>query len=189
MATAAQIEANRRNSQKSTGPRSPAGRAVSRFNALKSGIDAKSMIIPGEDPEELEALAANYQKEFQPASPLEQFLVDTIVGADWQLRRLRAIETSLWLYKGVEAGGYAEAFANDKAFDRLYRRMDAAERSLYRAKKELEKMRKEAAEAAEQETAVEAAALAGEAGWPVTPDGVAAANGKLASFLQTPETP
>jgi hypothetical protein len=189
MATAAQIEANRRNSQKSTGPRSPAGKTVSRFNALKSGIDAKSMIIPGEDSEELEALAANYQKEFQPASPLEQFLVDTIVGADWQLRRLRGIEASLWLSKGVEAGGYAEAFANEKAFDRLYRRMDAAERSLYRAKRELEKMRKEAAEAAEQGAAVEAAGLAGEAGWPVTPDGVAAANGKLASFLQTPEAP
>jgi len=189
MATAAQIEANRRNSQKSTGPRSPAGKTVSRFNALKSGIDAKSMIIPGEDPEELEALAANYQQEFQPGSPLEQFLVDTSIGEDWQLRRLRRIEASLWASKGIEAGGYAEAFANNKVFDRLYRRMDAAERSLYRAKRELDKMRKEAAEAAEQGAAVEAAALAGEAAWPVTPEGIAAANRKLASFLQTPETP
>ena len=147
------------------------------------------MIIPGEDPKELEALAANYQNEFQPASPVEQFLVDTIISADWQLRRLRAIETSLWLYKGVEAGGYAEAFANDKAFDRLFRRMDAAERSLYRAKRELEKMRKEAGQVAGEGAAVETGTLRPDAGWPAAPPGAPAANGKLGSFLQTAETP
>jgi hypothetical protein len=49
MATAAQMAANRLNSLKSLGPRSEEGKAVSRFNALKSGVHAKSQVIPGEE--------------------------------------------------------------------------------------------------------------------------------------------
>jgi len=56
MPTEAQINANRLNAQKSTGPVTPEGKARSSLNALKSGIDAWSHIIPGEDPAELEAL-------------------------------------------------------------------------------------------------------------------------------------
>ena len=54
-----EIEANRRNSQLSTGPRSPEGKAVSRFNALKSGINAKAEVIRGEDAAELANIADN----------------------------------------------------------------------------------------------------------------------------------
>ena len=50
MATAAQIAANRLNVQKSTGPRTPEGKAASSSNALKHGMDAASIVIPGEDP-------------------------------------------------------------------------------------------------------------------------------------------
>ena len=49
MPTQAQLNANRLNAQKSTGPTSPEGKAASSLNALKSGIDAWSHIIPGED--------------------------------------------------------------------------------------------------------------------------------------------
>src|ERR1035437_7669571 len=58
MATPAQITANRANAQKSTGPRSVEGKSASRFNALKHGIDAASIVIPGEDPADYAALAA-----------------------------------------------------------------------------------------------------------------------------------
>jgi hypothetical protein len=58
MPTQAQLNANRLNAQKSTGPTSPEGKATSSLNALKSGIDAWSHIIPGEDPAELETLTA-----------------------------------------------------------------------------------------------------------------------------------
>jgi hypothetical protein len=142
MATAAQIAANRRNSQKSSGPRTAEGKAISRYNALKSGLDARSMVIPGESAEELEQLAQNYRREHRPASPLEHFLVDAIVAADWQLRRLRAIEAEIWREEALAAGGFAEAYARDRAFTRLHRRMDAAERSMYKALKELQKIRK-----------------------------------------------
>src|ERR1051326_7398281 len=69
MPTEAQINANRLNALKSTGPPSPEGKARSSLNALKSGIDAWSHIIPGEDPAELEALTAAFHNHYQPAGP------------------------------------------------------------------------------------------------------------------------
>ena len=66
MATPAQINANRANALKSTGPRSVEGKSAARFNALKHGIDAASIVIPGEDPAEYEALAAHYLDEYRP---------------------------------------------------------------------------------------------------------------------------
>ena len=134
MATPAQIEANRRNARKSTGPSSAAGKAVTRFNGLKTGIHAESQVIPGEDPAELEALAANYREQFQPATPLEFFLVDAIVNGDWQLRRLRKLEARLW--EREFSGPVDEPLG--PALTRLHRRIDAAERSYYRALKELQ---------------------------------------------------
>src|SRR5882724_11319377 len=96
MATPAQINANRANAQKSTGPRSPEGKSASRFNALQHGLDAKSVIIPGEDPAEYEQLAQDYQAEFRPASPSEAFHVDTMLRADWNKRRLQKLEAELY---------------------------------------------------------------------------------------------
>jgi hypothetical protein len=159
MATAAQIAANRRNSQKSSGPRTAEGKAVSRYNALKSGLDARSMVIPGESAEELEQLAENYRREHRPASPLEHFLIDAIVAADWQLRRLRAIEAEMWREEALAAGGFAEAYARDRAFTRLHRRMDAAERSMYKALKELQKIRKGWEEEEPEEASAELASF------------------------------
>ena len=88
MATPAQITANRANAQKSTGPRSVEGKSASRFNALKHGIDAASIVIPGEDPADYDALVAQYHREYQPQSASESFHVDTMIRADWHKRRL-----------------------------------------------------------------------------------------------------
>jgi hypothetical protein len=90
-------------------------------------------VIPGEDPAELEALVADYNEQFQPATPLEVFLVDAIVTADWQLRRLRKLEARLW-----EQEFSAPEEIPGPAITRLHRRIDAAERSYYRALKELQ---------------------------------------------------
>ena len=56
MSSDRQIEANRWNSQLPTRPRTPEGKPSSRLNALKSGIDVKTQLIPGEDRAELEAM-------------------------------------------------------------------------------------------------------------------------------------
>jgi hypothetical protein len=99
MTSQAQIDANRLNSQESTGPTSPEGKAASSLNALKSGIHADSHIIRGEDPAELEALTAAFLLQFQPAGPNQLALVDTLIAAEWTQRRLRRIEAQLWNYQ------------------------------------------------------------------------------------------
>jgi len=144
MATILQIEANRRNAQNSTGPRTDQGKAVSRFNALKTGIDARSHVIPGEDPNVLETLALDYYERFQPAAPEQRFLVDAMISAEWQLRRLRKTEAQIWEY-GMHAWRPKEQlvdsgrayFHREEYLTRLHSRMDNAERSYHRALKQL----------------------------------------------------
>src|SRR6266700_1360196 len=99
MPTEAQINANRLNAQKSTGPTSPEGKARSAMNALKSGIDAWSHIIPGEDPAELETLTEQFLSHYRPADPIQISLVDTLISTEWIQRRLRRIEAQLWNYR------------------------------------------------------------------------------------------
>ena len=99
MPSEAQINANRLNAQKSTGPTSPEGKARSALNALKTGIDAWSHIIPGEDPAELEALTEQFLLHYQPADPVQLSLVDTLISTEWIQRRLRRIEAQLWNYR------------------------------------------------------------------------------------------
>lgn len=145
MATPAQIQANRRNALRSTGPRSEEGKAVSRFNALKTGIQAKSQVIPGEDPAELEQLAADYHLQFQPATPLERFLVDTLVSAEWQLRRYHTVEARLWEQSlKAENSDLGQAFGQGmQTFTRLHRRIEALERSYFRALQQLQRLQAE----------------------------------------------
>jgi hypothetical protein len=96
MPTQKQIAANRRNAQHSTGPRTPAGKAATRFNALKHGIHAKEQIMFGETEEDLLHLAVEYHEQYAPANPTERLLVDTLINNEWRLRRLRCTEAELW---------------------------------------------------------------------------------------------
>ena len=68
MATAAQIEANRRNAQMSTGPKTAAGKAKASLNALKHGERAKAAapVLPQEDPAELDAKIRRWVEDLQP---------------------------------------------------------------------------------------------------------------------------
>jgi hypothetical protein len=152
MATDRQIEANRRNSQLSTGPRTPEGKDASRFNALKSGINAKSQVIPGEDPAELEAMAQGYHDDWKPTTYLERFLVDSLIRADWLLQRLSRLEAELWAHEMEAARATAFNKLDEDApmghiyhqncdrFTRLQRRIDSAERSYYKALTQLQRL-------------------------------------------------
>lgn len=86
-----QIAANRRNAQNSTGPQTPAGRAVSKMNALKHGILSKEVVVRGrcikEDDREFAALNQQLWKDLNPVGLLEEMLVDQIVTAHWRRRR------------------------------------------------------------------------------------------------------
>jgi hypothetical protein len=147
MPTAKQTAANRMNSQKSTGPRTTAGKAASRYNALKHGIFATTQIMFDEKAEDLAELAAEYHEHHNPADPGQRFLVDTLVSNEWRLRRLRRVEAELWqsasnlfLEKDSEAPACSsgDAFATAAPmFERLQRVVNACERTYHRALKQL----------------------------------------------------
>ena len=67
---------NRRNAQKSTGPRTPEGKSRSRFNALKHGMTAKTLVLPGEDADVLQQRIEAWTSDLQPQNEVEQFLVE-----------------------------------------------------------------------------------------------------------------
>jgi hypothetical protein len=92
-----QLAANRRNAQKSTGPKTPNGQAVSKMNALKHGILSKEVLVRGkharENEREFYALQARFREHLKPVGPLEEMLVDRIVTAHWRLRRALKAES------------------------------------------------------------------------------------------------
>src|SRR4051812_49932037 len=99
MSTLKQIEANRLNATKSTGPRTAAGKSASRLNALKHGIFAADPIIPGEDPAHFELLRTSHYDRFQPAATEEHVLLAALVRNAWFLERYSRVDTALW-HKG-----------------------------------------------------------------------------------------
>jgi hypothetical protein len=135
MSSPAQIEANRRNAQKSTGPRTPEGKAVSSQNAFQSGIDSESQIAPGENPAELLKLQNEYFAHYRPQTPEERFHVDSIIRNEWLLRRLFRAEAQLWDAAAAQesvpqATPLGSAFLQyTPAFMRLQRRITLCERS------------------------------------------------------------
>ena len=94
MATQAQMEANRRNAQKSTGPTTEYGKQAAKFNALKHGMTAKTSVLPYEDKLAFEELREAFMSEYDPANSIEASLVETIVNSYWRLLRARRVETA-----------------------------------------------------------------------------------------------
>ncbi|MCU0783182.1 MAG: hypothetical protein MUF81_03870 [Verrucomicrobia bacterium] len=92
-----QLAANRRNAQKSTGPKTPAGKTVSRMNAMKHGLLARQVVVRGlklrESSHEFKTLCRDYYEHLMPVGPLEEMLVGQIVTTQWRLRRARTAES------------------------------------------------------------------------------------------------
>jgi hypothetical protein len=91
-----QIDANRKNALKSTGPKTPEGKDAVRLNALKHGLLSKETLLPGEDEEALTELDEGLREELQPVGVLENLLVDQIVSAYWRLSRLIRVEAGIF---------------------------------------------------------------------------------------------
>ena len=94
--TEAQIDANRRNAQKSTGPRTPEGRAASSRNRLVHGLRANKHILLDEDPEEFLILLKDLHDRFRPAGDGEEELVMRIASAQWRLHRTLPMEAGIY---------------------------------------------------------------------------------------------
>jgi len=133
VASQKQIEANRRNALKSTGPKSAAGRAAVRLNALKFGLRARTVVLPGESQAEFDRLCDDLQQEWQPRTRTEQFYLEQMAVSQWKLTRTEIAE------KGI----YAEeldAEKQTKLLDRIWNAQHRLERAFARSQRELERL-------------------------------------------------
>ena len=86
-------DANRKNAQLSTGPKSKAGKARSSMNACKHGLTAKSVILPWEDREEFNAFREALYEDLNPETAIQGQYVDLIV-ADFDFRLTPAADAT-----------------------------------------------------------------------------------------------
>jgi len=91
-----QIEANRRNALKSTGPKTEAGKEVSRRNAMRHGLTAETVITALEDAEDYRAFEAAIAADYDAQSAVERELVLRLTSVLWRLRRAETMETGLF---------------------------------------------------------------------------------------------
>src|SRR5690348_6371909 len=91
-----QIEANRRNALKSTGPTTEAGKQVSRRNAVRHGLTAETVIGALEDAEDYKLFEASIIADYDAQSAVERELVLRLASVLWRLRRAISMETGLF---------------------------------------------------------------------------------------------
>jgi hypothetical protein len=104
-----QIEANRRNALRSTGPKTEAGKEVSRRNAVRHGLTAETVIGALEDAEDYKAFEAAVIADYDAQSAVERELVLRLASLLWRLRRATAMETGLFEIQAEHLVEYRQA--------------------------------------------------------------------------------
>jgi hypothetical protein len=94
MATPSQIESNRANAARSTGPRTEAGKAASSRNAIKHGLAGGVLFIEGEDPAAFHLLLADLIAEHTPATTAERMIVENLARQFWFSCRAARLEAA-----------------------------------------------------------------------------------------------
>jgi hypothetical protein len=97
MISTGRIEANQKNAQLSTGPRSNEGKARTRLNALRHGFRSKSALLPGENAEQYYELKARLNAEWKPETQNEEFLVEQLLTSQWRLDRIALMEQDIFV--------------------------------------------------------------------------------------------
>jgi hypothetical protein len=133
MATIKQIDANRRNALKSTGPRTSEGKTAASLNALRHGLRARTVVLPGEDSQEFHQLCEDLESEWQPQSRTEQFYLEQMAVSQWKLNRMEAGEANLCKRAAV-------SMTQIPLLDRLWKAQSRMERSYSKAQRELERL-------------------------------------------------
>ncbi len=168
MTTQAQILANRLNAQKSTGPRSPQGKAGVAQNALKHGLSAARDVIFTESQQEFDLHRAALLPDLDPQTPTESFLADRIISLSWRLKRADQIQNQTFdamyeestapaslpglpkfLTRATENQNPAltlgriaiKDFSNTRVLDRLLMYERRIEHSLFKSMLELQRLR------------------------------------------------
>jgi hypothetical protein len=156
VATDKQIEANRLNAQKSTGPKTPEGRAAVRLNGVKHGLTAETIVLKGESQADFTNMLESFEAEHAPTTPTEEALVVQLALANWRLRRLYHQEAGFYTSKLKtlasiqkdlnldDAGRMGHAAGWSESTLGLFNRQEGRlERTFYRALHELQRLRKE----------------------------------------------
>jgi hypothetical protein len=193
VATEKQIEANRLNAQKSTGPKTPEGRAAVRLNGVTHGLTAETIVLKGESAADFTNLLGSLEAEHAPASPTEEALVVQLAMATWRLRRLYHQEAGFYtcqlqslvgMQKDLnldDAGRMGHAAAWSESTLNMFNRQEARlERSFYRALHELQRLHNPSVSAGAKPSDMPAAQ---------PPSDAPAAESNLASVLQTTPEP
>ena len=87
---------NRENAQKSTGPRTAAGKQRSSLNALRHGLTGQTIVLPTEDLAAYQRHSQAFLDEYQPKGATENQLVQSLLDTVWQVNRAAAVETNLF---------------------------------------------------------------------------------------------
>lgn len=103
-----QIEANRRNALKSTGPKTEAGKQASRRNAVRHGLTAETVIAALEDAEDYKAFEAAVAADYDAQSAVERELVLRLASILWRLRRATTMETGLFEIQAQHLRDYGQ---------------------------------------------------------------------------------
>jgi hypothetical protein len=138
MTTERQAEANRLNAMKSTGPRTPAGKAAVALNGIKHGLLSREVLVKGESEVDLVDFGKRLRAQLAPVGELELLLVDRIVSTAWRLRRLVAVETMLFNREDKPDAAF-NGYGREK-MGVLSRYEVTLERSLYKALHELQRL-------------------------------------------------
>ena len=87
---------NRANAQKSTGPRTEAGKQRSKLNALRHGLTGQTVVLPTEDHSAYQRHSQSFLDEYGPKGATETQLVQSLIDTSWRMNRAAAVETNLF---------------------------------------------------------------------------------------------
>src|ERR1700675_2185458 len=87
---------NRVNAQKSTGPRTEAGKQRSKLNALRHGLTGQTVVLPTEDHSAYERHSQSFLDQYHPKDATETQLVQSLIDTSWRMNRAAAVETNLF---------------------------------------------------------------------------------------------
>ena len=112
MATEAQTNANRVNSQKSTGPRTAEGKRVVSQNAFKHGLFVDKAVVRDESQDEYDLRREAVLAELEPVGEMESIIAERLVNLSWRLKRAERMQNQSIDYLGMDqlAGFRAESF-------------------------------------------------------------------------------
>src|SRR5262249_18711439 len=144
-----QLEANRRNALKSTGPKSGEGKVKSRMNALRHGLTAGQAVLPHENEDDYEKLREGMLQSYAPENTAEQAIVEELANAYWRLMRLPRVENPYGAPRGGSYNRGEEGISvaliqpPDRQMRNFFRYYAQVELSYYKAKAAADQIKRE----------------------------------------------